>query len=138
MFLYFFLLLFFFPFSRIFVLSFFSSFSFFFWQTHPTPRSRPAKASTTPSKLVTFLAEQAIHGERSAHKGRAPPEMTTTPPTIPDLSSPDTNSGLPAETAKSVLDAKGPEAMAAWVRQKKGVMITDTTMRDAHQVCFLC
>ncbi|CAN0146111.1 unnamed protein product, partial [Ectocarpus fasciculatus] len=37
------------------------------------------------------------------------------------------------ETAKSVLDAKGPEAMAAWVRQKKGIMVTDTTMRDAHQ-----
>ncbi|CAM9750893.1 unnamed protein product [Pylaiella littoralis] len=98
------------------------------------PRSRPAKASTTPSKLITFLADQAIHGERSAHKGRAPPGMTTTtPPTIPDLSPESNGPGDAVETAKSVLDAKGPEAMAAWVRQKKGVMITDTTMRDAHQ-----
>ena len=32
-----------------------------------------------------------------------------------------------------MLDSKGPEAMATWVRQKKGVMVTDTTMRDAHQ-----
>ncbi|CAM9739850.1 unnamed protein product, partial [Ectocarpus sp. 8 AP-2014] len=93
------------------------------------PRSRPARPSTKPSKLATFLAEQAIHGERSAHKGRAPQGMTTTPPAIPDVK-PTEAAG---ETAKSVLDAKGPEAMAAWVRQKKGVMVTDTTMRDAHQ-----
>eukprot|EP00903_Cladosiphon_okamuranus_P009747 g9267.t1 len=96
------------------------------------PRSRPPKPSTAPSKLAVFLADQAIHGERSAHKGRAPPGMTTTPPTIPDLTGLG-DSPLPLETAKSMLDSKGPEAMAAWVRQKKSVMVTDTTMRDAHQ-----
>ncbi|CAN0394446.1 unnamed protein product, partial [Scytosiphon promiscuus] len=73
-----------------------------------------------------------IHGERSAHKGRAPPGMTTVPPVAPDLST-TTLPDSPSETAKSVLDAKGPEAMAAWVREKKSVMVTDTTMRDAHQ-----
>lgn len=98
-------------------------------------RSRPPRPSTAPSKLAVFLAEQAVHGERSAHKGRAPPGMTTTPPTIPDLSSLEpAAAAAAAETAKSVLDAKGPEALAAWVRQKKRVMVTDTTMRDAHQV----
>ena len=59
--------------------------------------------------------------------------MTTVPPVVPDLSACDLPAP-PAETAKSVLDAEGPEAMAAWVRQKKSVMVTDTTMRDAHQV----
>jgi pyruvate carboxylase len=35
--------------------------------------------------------------------------------------------------AKSVLDAEGPEAMAKWVRKQTQVLVTDTTMRDAHQ-----
>jgi pyruvate carboxylase len=37
------------------------------------------------------------------------------------------------ETAKSILDSQGPEALAAWVRQQSRVLLTDTTMRDAHQ-----
>lgn len=96
-------------------------------------RSRPPKPSTKPSKLAEFLADQAIHGERSAHKGLAPAGMTTVPPTAPEIPEGDLPAP-PAETAKSVLDAQGPEAMAAWVRKKKSVMVTDTTMRDAHQV----
>lgn len=94
-------------------------------------RSRPPKVSTAPCKLATFLAEQVIHGERSAHKGRAPPGIPTTPPVAPV----DSVAEAPAlKTAKSVLDEEGPEAVAAWVRKKKNVMVTDTTMRDGHQV----
>ncbi|KAK7237528.1 CoA carboxylase [Aureococcus anophagefferens] len=37
------------------------------------------------------------------------------------------------ENAKTVLDRSGPEAMAAWVRSQSRVLVTDTTMRDAHQ-----
>ena len=37
------------------------------------------------------------------------------------------------ENAKSILDAKGPEAMAQWVRQQTKCLVTDTTMRDGHQ-----
>ena len=37
------------------------------------------------------------------------------------------------ETAKSILDSQGPVALAAWVRQQSKVLLTDTTMRDAHQ-----
>lgn len=28
---------------------------------------------------------------------------------------------------------QGPEAVASWVLEQKGVLLTDTTMRDAHQ-----
>ena len=31
------------------------------------------------------------------------------------------------------LQELGPEKFAAWVRDQKGLMVTDTTMRDAHQ-----
>lgn len=39
-------------------------------------------------------------------------------------------------TAKDVLDAKGPEAMAAWIKDHQALLLTDTTMRDAHQSLF--
>ena len=32
-----------------------------------------------------------------------------------------------------LLDSKGPEAVAQWVLDQKKLLITDTTMRDAHQ-----
>jgi pyruvate carboxylase len=32
------------------------------------------------------------------------------------------------------LDASGPEALAKWVVAQSRVLLTDTTMRDAHQV----
>jgi hypothetical protein len=36
-------------------------------------------------------------------------------------------------TAKDILDSQGPEAVVQWVTQQTGVLITDATMRDAHQ-----
>ncbi|CAK0906593.1 unnamed protein product [Prorocentrum cordatum] len=37
------------------------------------------------------------------------------------------------ENAKAILDRDGPEAMAKWVRAQQRILLTDTTMRDAHQ-----
>jgi len=34
---------------------------------------------------------------------------------------------------KQMLDKEGPEAVSKWVMQQKKLLITDTTMRDAHQ-----
>ena len=39
----------------------------------------------------------------------------------------------PGMTAKQVLDAAGPEALARWLRDLGPVAVTDTTLRDAHQ-----
>jgi pyruvate carboxylase len=46
----------------------------------------------------------------------------------PYKNSPPQSSGL-----KQVLDEKGPEAVKRWVMDQKKLLITDTTMRDAHQ-----
>ncbi|MBQ9979593.1 MAG: pyruvate carboxylase [Oscillospiraceae bacterium] len=37
---------------------------------------------------------------------------------------------------KQILDRKGPEAVKDWVLSQKKLLITDTTMRDAHQSLF--
>ena len=85
-------------------------------------------AGPTP-KLLNKLADLTIHGGNSAYKGKAPAGLAlAVPPTL-------TPSG-PRPTrinAKAVLDAEGPEAMAAWVKAQPRVLVTDTTMRDAHQ-----
>ncbi|MBR0085697.1 MAG: pyruvate carboxylase, partial [Lachnospiraceae bacterium] len=39
----------------------------------------------------------------------------------------------PKDGLKQLLDKKGPEAVKKWVLNQKKLLITDTTMRDAHQ-----
>ena len=41
--------------------------------------------------------------------------------------------GTPCTGLKQLLDEKGPEAVRDWVLAQKKLLITDTTMRDAHQ-----
>ncbi|NLV86044.1 MAG: pyruvate carboxylase [Clostridiales bacterium] len=50
-----------------------------------------------------------------------------TPPRYPQVDYP-AKSGL-----KQLLDSEGPDAVKKWVLDQKKVLITDTTMRDAHQ-----
>ena len=42
-------------------------------------------------------------------------------------------SGNPKPGLKQLLDEKGPKALSQWVLDQKKLLITDTTMRDAHQ-----
>lgn len=96
--------------------------------TSTTPKSRPPRPDTTPNKLIKFLAEQIVNGKRSFYKGLSPPGMTKVAPSAMYCEAPPV-----AVTAKHILDKEGPEAMAQWVKQQPCVLITDTTMRDAHQ-----
>ncbi|MEG2679400.1 MAG: pyruvate carboxylase subunit B, partial [Oscillospiraceae bacterium] len=41
--------------------------------------------------------------------------------------------GAPLHGLKQLLDTEGPEAVKKWVLAQKKLLITDTTMRDAHQ-----
>ena len=41
--------------------------------------------------------------------------------------------GKPLHGLKEILDKDGPEAVKKWVLEQKKLLITDTTMRDAHQ-----
>jgi len=80
-------------------------------------------------KLLNFLTEVTLKGANSLMKGKGPKDCPKTAKLlVNDAPEPTTN-------AKSVLDTDGPEAMAAWVRKeaKNKVLLTDTTMRDAHQ-----
>lgn len=71
------------------------------------------------TKMLNYIAEKSIQ-ENATHKLFEVPRF---PPVTGKR-----NIGL-----KQLLDSKGPEAVAKWVRQQKKLLITDTTCRDAHQ-----
>lgn len=90
-----------------------------------------ASAADDQAKLLAYIADQTVKGEYSAWLGKAPKISTKTVPVT--VSKVDT-AAFP-ENAKTVLDRDGPEAMAKWVRvhARDTILLTDTTMRDAHQ-----
>eukprot|EP00605_Chrysophyceae_sp_TOSAG23-4_P002843 GSChrysophyteH1.ASY1.ANO1.3131.1 assembled CDS len=93
--------------------------------------ARAAKMPSTPSLLIKHLAQETVCGTRSRYRELAPEKCPLDTPAIPVLAASEPAAGW--TNAKSVLDANGPEALAEWVKQKQNVLITDTTMRDAHQ-----
>ncbi|MEP3524138.1 MAG: pyruvate carboxylase [Hyphomicrobiales bacterium] len=84
-----------------------------------TPRDRA-------TKLLRYIADVSVNGHPDA-KGRAKPKMDMAKPVAP-LYNIDIQSGT-----KQKLDELGAEGFAKWMRAEKRALITDTTMRDAHQ-----
>lgn len=100
-------------------------------QTKKSDVKRPAKENVSPTLLIKHLAEETVCGALSRHRGLAPASCPLAPPAAPSL--PVTAKPAGWKNAKSVLDAEGPVALAQWVKQSSKVLLTDTTMRDAHQ-----
>lgn len=100
-------------------------------QTKKSDAKRPAKENVSPTLLIKHLAEETVCGALSRHRGLAPASCPLAPPAAPTL--PVTAKPADWKNAKSVLDADGPVALAQWVKQSSKVLLTDTTMRDAHQ-----
>jgi pyruvate carboxylase len=81
--------------------------------------------------LIKHLSDEVISGTYSRYKNLCPSTVPTVSPTVPVIPKAVRPEGW--TNAKKVLDASGPEALASWVKAQKRVLITDTTMRDAHQ-----
>jgi pyruvate carboxylase len=79
------------------------------------------------TRLLEYLADTIVNGNALV-KGRPPAARRTAAP-LPEF---DRLAPPPAGTRTKLLEL-GPERFAAWVRDRKGLMVTDTTMRDAHQ-----
>ena len=78
------------------------------------------------TRLLTYLADVTVNGHPEA-RGRPRPGADALPPVVPHVS------GEIQDGTKQRLDALGPEKFAVWMREQSRVLITDTTMRDAHQ-----
>jgi len=79
------------------------------------------------TKLLEYLGDVIVNGNPLI-KGR-PAIARREPAPLPDH---DPLAPPPAGT-RNRLRELGPEKFAAWVRDQKGLLVTDTTMRDAHQ-----
>ena len=81
------------------------------------------------NKLLNFIGHTAVNG----YPGIAPEKALK----FADLREPD----LPEipygqqhpRGTRDILREKGPEGLAEWARKNKQLLVTDTTMRDAHQ-----
>jgi pyruvate carboxylase len=83
------------------------------------------------TKLLHFLSEIAVYGNPEM-KGRKPPEGLLDPAPRPafDLDQPI------APGSRDRLKQLGPAKFAQWMKQEQRILLTDTTMRDAHQSLF--
>ncbi len=83
------------------------------------------------TRLLRFLGEVAVNGN-SEMKGRRQPELPLPrPPRLAcDLSL------APPPGTRNLLQQLGAAGFAHWMKDQKRVLLTDTTMRDAHQSLF--
>ena len=85
----------------------------------PTRRDRA-------SRLLRFIGDVVVNGNEEV-KGRARPGQPQRPMPV------DVRGMEPAAGTRQLLEAEGPEGVAAWMKRQRKLLITDTTMRDAHQ-----
>ncbi len=79
------------------------------------------------TKILTYIADITVNGHPET-AGRAKPAADIKAPRPPVKPTTDVPDGT-----RTLLDAKGPEAVADWMRDQSQLLITDTTMRDGHQ-----
>lgn len=83
------------------------------------------------TKLLRYLGEVSVNGHAEIN-GRTLPALPLPKPVLPPV---DTAAPLPHGT-RDRLRVLGPEKFAHWMLDEKRVLLTDTTMRDAHQSLF--
>ncbi len=79
------------------------------------------------TKLLEYLGDVIVNGNALV-KGR-PTAVRREPAPIPEHDP----LAPPPAGSRDRLKQLGPEKFAAWMRNHKGLLLTDTTMRDAHQ-----
>jgi pyruvate carboxylase len=84
------------------------------------------KRKDRATKLLTYIADVTVNGHPEV-KDRPRPSLQSrllTPPI----------SRVPiADGTRQILEREGPTGLASWIRRQAHVLVTDTTMRDAHQ-----
>ena len=84
------------------------------------------------TRILTFVGETIVNGNVET-KNRPKPEKFDRPKLPRVLPGTPSVGGTPPPGTKQELDELGPERFAKWMLDQRRVLITDTTMRDAHQ-----
>jgi pyruvate carboxylase len=85
------------------------------------------KRKDRATKLLTWIADVTVNGHPETHS-RARPPATVREPIVPQLPAAPIQDG-----ARQKLETHGAKRFAEWMRGESRLLITDTTMRDAHQ-----
>ncbi|MBN9369215.1 MAG: pyruvate carboxylase [Comamonadaceae bacterium] len=83
------------------------------------------------SRLLKFVGEVVVNGNPEM-KGRAAPAQPLARPALPKL---ERGAQVPRGT-RDELRERGAQGFAQWMRAQERTLLTDTTMRDAHQSLF--
>lgn len=87
-----------------------------------------APAGDRGGRLLNYLAEVMVNGPSTPlPTPLRPPYMNVTPPPLPE------GAVAPPTGWRNVLLNEGPAAFAKKIREHQGLLLTDTTLRDAHQ-----
>jgi pyruvate carboxylase len=78
------------------------------------------------TRILNFLAETIVNGNPEV-RGRPAPVRVVTPRLPPPALT------APPAGSRQLLEELGPERFAQWMLKQERVLVTDTTMRDAHQ-----
>lgn len=78
------------------------------------------------TKLLNYIADVTVNGHPEV-KGRPKPPADAPAPVAPKFDLPVQNG------TRQLLEKLGPREFGKWVKDQPQVLITDTTMRDAHQ-----
>ncbi|MCC6445192.1 MAG: pyruvate carboxylase [Armatimonadetes bacterium] len=79
------------------------------------------------TKLLQFISEISINGNPDVPKDFPVPKLRQ--PVVPPY---DPDSPIP-EGTRDIFKKLGPEKFSEWVLAQKSLLLTDTTLRDAHQ-----
>lgn len=76
-------------------------------------------------KILKYIADVTVNGFPGVQVDKKPKFEERTIPQLPKK--------IDQRTFKHILDEEGPEAVATAVMESKNALLTDTTLRDAHQ-----
>ena len=85
-----------------------------------------AKRRDRGTKVLTYIADITVNGHPET-KDRPRPRADIKDPKAP------ASTGEPQMGTRNLLEQKGPQAVADWMKAQQQLLITDTTMRDGHQ-----
>lgn len=83
------------------------------------------------TKLLQFMGDVIVNGNPEV-RGRPAPVKRVDKATLPKVA----RGQAPLPGSRNKLLELGPEKFAQWMRNEQRVLVTDTTMRDAHQSLF--
>ena len=78
------------------------------------------------TKVLTYIAEVVVNGNPEV-AGKPVPQKLRQAPVPPRIMAP------PPAGTRQILDEQGAEGFAEWTGRQQRLLLTDTTLRDAHQ-----